>query len=59
MRCRSRWSTRTTLDAGDLKSKFDVLVFVGGAIRGPGGFGGRGGGGGGGGRGGPPPSHSR
>ena len=42
----------TTLDAGDLKSKFDVLVFVGGAIRGPGGFTGRGGGGGGGGRGG-------
>jgi len=37
-----------TLDAGDLKSKFDVLVFVGGAIRGQGGFGGRGGGGGGG-----------
>lgn len=37
-----------TLDAGDLKSKFDVLVFVAGAIRGPGGFGGRGGGGGGG-----------
>jgi hypothetical protein len=36
-----------TLDAGDLKSKFDVLVFVGGAIRGQGGFGGRGGGGGG------------
>ena len=44
----------TTLDAGDLKSKFDVLVFVAGAIRGRGdsGFGGRGGGGGGGGRGG-------
>lgn len=44
----------TTLDAGDLKSKFDVLVFVPGAIRGRGeGFGGRGGGGGGrGGRGG-------
>jgi hypothetical protein len=47
-----------TLDAGDIKSKFDVLVFVSGAIRGAGGFGGRGGGGGGGGRGGaaePPP----
>jgi hypothetical protein len=38
----------TTLDAGDLKSKFDVLVFTEGEIRGPGGFGGRGGGGGGG-----------
>ncbi len=41
-----------TLDAGDLKSKFDVLVFVGGAIRGQGGRGGAGGGGGRGGRGG-------
>jgi len=41
------------IDAGDLKSKFDVLVFVGGAIR-AGGFAGNGGrgGGGGGGRGG-------
>jgi len=38
----------TTLDAGNIKSKFDVLVFVPGAIRGRGeGFGGRGGGGGG------------
>jgi len=37
-----------TLDAGNLKSRFDVLVFTAGAIRGPGGFGGRGGGGGGG-----------
>jgi len=37
-----------TLDAGDLKSKFDVLVFVDGAAR-LGGGGGRGGGGGGGG----------
>ncbi|HEV2446063.1 MAG TPA: M14 family zinc carboxypeptidase, partial [Candidatus Sulfopaludibacter sp.] len=47
----------STLDAGDLKSRFDVLVLVSGAIRGQGGFGGRGGGGGGG-RGGasePPP----
>ena len=35
-----------TLDAGDLKSKFDVLVFADGAIR-RGRFGGRGGGGGG------------
>src|SRR5580658_7513048 len=35
-----------TLDAGDLKSKFDVLVFTDGAYRRPGG-GGRGGGGGG------------
>jgi hypothetical protein len=35
------------LDAGDLKSKFDVLVFTDGAVRRPGG-GGRGGGGGGG-----------
>ncbi len=34
-----------TLDAGDLKSKFDVLVFVAGAIRGSAAFGGRGGGG--------------
>jgi len=42
-----------TLDAGDLKSQFDVLVFPAGAIRGPGGAGGRGGfgGGAGGGRG--------
>jgi len=40
------------LDAGDLKSKFDVLVFADGAIR-RGGTGGRGGGGGG--FGGPPP----
>jgi hypothetical protein len=40
-----------TLDAGNLKSKFDILIFPGGAI--PGGEGGRGGrGGGGGGRGG-------
>jgi hypothetical protein len=39
-----------TLDAGDLASKFDVLIFVTGAIPGAGGggFGGRGGGGGGG-----------
>jgi hypothetical protein len=36
-----------TLDAGDLKNKFDVLVFTDGAYRGAGG-GGRGGGGGGG-----------
>src|SRR5437870_7218482 len=36
------------LDAGDLKSKFDVIVFTDGAIR-RGGAGGRGGGGGGGG----------
>ena len=35
-----------TLDAGDLKSKFDVIVFTDGAIR-RGGAGGRGGGGGG------------
>ncbi len=52
----------TTLDAGDLKSKFDVLVLVSGAVRGTGGFGGRGGGGGGGGRGGnaePPPEEYR
>jgi hypothetical protein len=43
-----------TLDAGDLKSKFDVLVFTDGAYRAPGsgGRGGGGGGGGGGGRGG-------
>jgi hypothetical protein len=43
-----------TLDAGDLKSKFDVLVFTDGAMRlgAGGGRGGRGGGGGGGGRGG-------
>jgi hypothetical protein len=43
-----------TLDAGDLKSKFDVLVFTDGAARlgSGGGRGGRGGGGGGGGRGG-------
>ncbi len=41
------------LDAGDLKSKFDVIVFPDGAMRlGAGGLGGRGGGGGGGGRGG-------
>jgi Zinc carboxypeptidase len=41
------------LDAGDLHSKFDVLVFPDGTMRlGGGGFGGRGGGGGGGGRGG-------
>jgi hypothetical protein len=39
-----------TLDAGDLKAKFDVLVFTDGAMRRAGG--GRGGGGGGGGRGG-------
>jgi hypothetical protein len=39
----------TTLDAGDLKSKFDVLVFVAGALGGRGGGGGRGGAGGGGG----------
>ncbi|GAB3903907.1 M14 family metallopeptidase [Mucilaginibacter boryungensis] len=32
-------------DAGDLKSKYDVIVFVGGAIPGAGGRGGRGGGG--------------
>jgi Zinc carboxypeptidase len=38
-----------TLDAGNLKSKFDVLIFPGGAI--PGGEGGRGGRGGGGGAG--------
>lgn len=40
-----------TLDAGDLINKFDVIVFVTGAIPGAGGggFGGRGGGGGGGG----------
>jgi len=37
-----------TLDEGDLKNKFDVLVFVPGAIRARGDFGGRGGGGGGG-----------
>jgi hypothetical protein len=37
-----------TLDAGDLKSKFDVIVFVSGAIRGQGGRGGGGGGRGGG-----------
>jgi hypothetical protein len=39
-----------TLDAGDLKSKYDVLIFPGGAIPGQegGGRGGRGGGGGGG-----------
>ncbi|HUA58699.1 MAG TPA: M14 metallopeptidase family protein [Verrucomicrobiae bacterium] len=42
-----------SLDAGNLKSRFDVLVFTAGTIRGAGGFGGgRGGGGGGGGRGG-------
>jgi len=41
----------TTLDAGDLKSKFDVLVFTDGEIRRGGFGGGRGGGGGGGGRG--------
>src|SRR4029077_12842991 len=35
------------LDAGDLKSKFDVLVFTDGAIRRGGAGGGRGGGGGG------------
>ncbi len=41
------------LDAGDLHSKFDVIVFPDGAMRlGASGFGGRGGGGGGGGRGG-------
>jgi hypothetical protein len=34
-------------DAGDLKSKYDVIVFVGGAIPGVAGRGGRGGGGGG------------
>jgi hypothetical protein len=33
------------LDAGDLKSKYDVLIFPGGAIPGAGGRGGRGGGG--------------
>jgi hypothetical protein len=44
-----------TLDAGDLRAKFDVLVFTDGAFRGAGG-GGRGGGGGGGGRGGDPES---
>ncbi len=38
-----------TLDAGDLRSKFDVLVFVDGAARLGAGGGGRGGGGGGGG----------
>jgi hypothetical protein len=43
-----------TLDAGDLKSKFDVLVFTDGAYRRPGAGGGRGGGGGGGGFGGAP-----
>jgi len=46
----------TTIDAGDLRNKFDVLVFVSGSIRAGGtfaGFGGRGGGGAGGGRGGP------
>ncbi|MBI3427151.1 MAG: peptidase [Acidobacteria bacterium] len=36
-----------TLDAGDLASKFDVLIFVTGAIPGQGGGAGRGGGGGG------------
>ncbi len=41
----------TTLDAGDLKSKFDVIVFTDGEIRRGGAGGGRGGGGGGGGRG--------
>jgi hypothetical protein len=35
-----------TLDAGNLNSKFDVLIFVTGAIPGAGGGGGRGGGGG-------------
>lgn len=35
-----------TLDAGDLASKFDVLIFVTGSIPGQGGGGGRGGGGG-------------
>ena len=35
-----------TLDAGNLKSRFDVLVFPDGAMRGGGGRGGRGGGGG-------------
>ncbi len=46
-----------TLDAGDLINKFDVIVFVTGAIpgAGAGGFGGRGGGGGGGGFGGDGP----
>ncbi len=39
-----------TLDAGDLRAKFDVLVFPDGTFRAPG-AGGRGGGGGGGGRG--------
>ena len=43
-----------TLDAGDLKSKFDVLVFADGAFRSASGGGGRGGGGGG--RGGDPES---
>jgi len=37
----------TTLDAGDLKSKFDVIVFTDGEIRRGGAGGGRGGGGGG------------
>jgi len=37
-----------TLDAGDLKNKFDVLVFTDGAFRSAGAGGGRGGGGGGG-----------
>jgi hypothetical protein len=36
------------LDAGNLKAKYDTLIFVGGAIPGAGGRGGRGGGGGGG-----------
>ena len=49
----------TTLDAGDLKSKFDVLVLVSGAVRGQGGFGGRGGGGGRGGSAEPPPEEYR
>ena len=40
------------LDAGNLNAKYDVLIFVGGAIPGGGGGGGRGGGGGGGGAGG-------
>lgn len=40
------------LDAGNLKAKYDVLVFVGGAIPATGGRGGRGGGAAGGGRGG-------
>ena len=49
-----------TLDAGDLKSKFDVLVFADGAIRRGANAGGRGGGGGGGGGafGGPPSPES-